>query len=82
MKFRVVDNPVWLQEAEWESVVAVFSNGKAWQFSEWKHNTPVDLFHRCTLFFRVLLMCKTEEGRKGLHTLTHQTYFLSLFLES
>ena len=53
MKFRVVDNPVWLQEAEWESVVAVFSNGKAWQFSEWKHNTPVDLFHRCTLCSRV-----------------------------
>lgn len=50
MKFKVVDNPVWLQDSEWEQVVAVFSNGKAWQFSEWKYKTPVDLFHRCKLY--------------------------------
>lgn len=28
-------------------MVAVFSNGKAWQFSDWKYKQPVDLFHRC-----------------------------------
>ena len=48
VRFRVIDNPAWLTDAEWEAVVAVFSNGKAWQFSEWKYKTPVDLFHRCT----------------------------------
>ncbi len=47
LKFVVIDNPVWLQEHEWDSVVAVFSNGKAWQFSDWKYAQPVDLFHRC-----------------------------------
>ena len=30
-----------------EAVVAVFTNGKAWQFQEWQHSKPVDLFHRC-----------------------------------
>lgn len=28
-------------------MVAVFSNGKAWQFLDWKVSQPVDLFHRC-----------------------------------
>ena len=69
MKFKVVDNPVWLQDSEWEQVVAVFSNGKAWQFSEWKYKTPVDLFHRCKLYARgehkILRRCKK------IHTHTH-----------
>lgn len=42
--YRVVDNPVKLNEDEWEKVVVVFVTGQAWQFKDWKWANPVELF--------------------------------------
>lgn len=30
-----------------DAVVAVFSNGKTWQFEEWRYKKPVELFSHC-----------------------------------
>uniref|UniRef100_A0A183BUR5 CDC73_C domain-containing protein n=1 Tax=Globodera pallida TaxID=36090 RepID=A0A183BUR5_GLOPA len=49
--YRVVDNPTRLKDDEWERVVAVFVQGPAWQFKNWKWNgNPVEIFANIAAF--------------------------------
>jgi len=44
--YKIVDNPTRLAESEWQRLVAVFAQGPTWQFKGWRHEEPVELFHR------------------------------------
>lgn len=44
LEYKVVDNPIKLSEKDWDSVVAVFCSGQAWQFKGWKWSNPAELF--------------------------------------
>lgn len=49
--YRVIDNPLKLQEQDWSRVVAVFVQGPAWQFKGWPWNgNPVEIFSRIKAF--------------------------------
>ncbi|KAL3113441.1 hypothetical protein niasHT_013551 [Heterodera trifolii] len=49
--YRVVDNPTRLKDEEWDRVVAVFVQGPAWQFKNWKWNgNPVEIFANIAAF--------------------------------
>ncbi|KAI9291270.1 hypothetical protein K502DRAFT_344774 [Neoconidiobolus thromboides FSU 785] len=45
-KFEVLDNIGSLKPEHWKRVVAVFSNGKDWQFKEFKWNNPKTVFYK------------------------------------
>ncbi|XP_041369422.1 parafibromin-like [Gigantopelta aegis] len=49
--YRIIDNPVKLQQDDWERVVAVFVQGPAWQFKGWPWNgNPVEIFSKIKAF--------------------------------
>ena len=49
--YRVIDNPLKLQEQDWSRVVAVFVQGPAWQFKGWPwQGSPVEIFSRIKAF--------------------------------
>uniref|UniRef100_A0A914EBH2 Parafibromin n=2 Tax=Acrobeloides nanus TaxID=290746 RepID=A0A914EBH2_9BILA len=49
--YRVVDNPLKLTDEEWDRVVAVFVQGPAWQFKNWKWcGNPVEMFSKICAF--------------------------------
>jgi parafibromin len=43
-QYKLLDDASKLSNDEWDRVVAVFVSGQLWQFAQWKHNNPVDLF--------------------------------------
>ena len=45
VKFRVYDDTSKFRKFEWKSCVAVFAEGKKWQFSGWPFKTEGDLFY-------------------------------------
>ncbi len=45
MRYKVIDNPKFLKDADWARVVAVFASGQTWQFKEYKWTQPAELFH-------------------------------------
>jgi parafibromin len=45
-EYRVIDNPSKLTKDEWNSVVAVFATGQAWQFKDWLTPNPAELFQK------------------------------------
>jgi len=44
LTFRVIDDTSKFRKEDWKSVVAVFTEGKLWQFSGWPFRTESDLF--------------------------------------
>ncbi|KAI1723905.1 parafibromin [Ditylenchus destructor] len=49
--YRVIDNPLRLKDEEWDRVVAVFVQGPAWQFKDWKWGgNPVEIFSNVAAF--------------------------------
>ena len=44
LQYKIIDNPVKLADADWNSVVAVFATGQLWQFKGWKWSDPRQLF--------------------------------------
>ena len=44
-RFRIFDDVSRFKKDDWKSVVAVFTDGKMWQFSGWPFRTESDLFH-------------------------------------
>ena len=51
VKFEVVDNTRGFTSDHWKRVVAVFTNGKEWEFKGWKLGEPQKMFNRVTGFF-------------------------------
>ncbi|KAJ2745846.1 accessory factor associated with RNA polymerase II [Coemansia sp. BCRC 34301] len=51
LKFRIVDSVQDFTEADWESLVCVFTQGAAWQFKNWTWKTPEEVFHNCLGFY-------------------------------
>ncbi|KAJ1719786.1 accessory factor associated with RNA polymerase II [Coemansia biformis] len=47
MRFRVVDSVQDFGEADWTSLVCVFTQGAAWQFKGWQWKTPEEVFQNC-----------------------------------
>ncbi|KAJ1940666.1 accessory factor associated with RNA polymerase II [Kickxella alabastrina] len=45
LKFRVVDSTQDFTDADWNSLVCVFTQGAAWQFKNWIWKTPEDVFN-------------------------------------
>lgn len=45
-QFKVIDNVNKLQDQDWSRVVAVFAQGKQWQFKDWPfgYGNPADIF--------------------------------------
>jgi len=43
ISYEIIDNVRLLKPDDWMRVAAVFVQGEAWQFKDWKWNTPVDL---------------------------------------
>ncbi|VDP21746.1 unnamed protein product [Soboliphyme baturini] len=49
--YRIIDNPLKLNEEEWDRVVAVFVHGPAWQFKGWPWNgNPTEIFGKVCAF--------------------------------
>lgn len=47
--YRIIDNPLKLQDQDWARVVAVFVQGPLWQFKGWPWaGNPVEIFSRST----------------------------------
>ncbi|KAJ2389649.1 accessory factor associated with RNA polymerase II [Coemansia sp. RSA 2611] len=47
MRFRVVDSVQDFSEADWNSLVCVFTQGAAWQFKNWIWGSPEEVFQNC-----------------------------------
>ncbi|KAJ2829831.1 accessory factor associated with RNA polymerase II [Coemansia erecta] len=47
MRFRVVDSVQDFGEADWNSLVCVFTQGAAWQFKNWIWKSPEEVFQNC-----------------------------------
>lgn len=50
LRFRVFDEVSTFRKADWSAVVAVFTDGKMWQFSGWPFKTESDLFNTFQIF--------------------------------
>ncbi len=50
-EFEVVDSTRHFTPADWERVVAIFTNGKEWEFKDWKLGDPATMFHRVSGFY-------------------------------
>ena len=50
--YRIIDNPLKLQDQDWARVVAVFVQGPLWQFKGWPwQGNPVEIFSRSRFSF-------------------------------
>jgi len=49
--YQIVDNTTRFTHSDWERVVAVFAQGPAWQFKDWRWSDPVDLFTHVKGYF-------------------------------
>ncbi|KAJ2805746.1 accessory factor associated with RNA polymerase II [Coemansia guatemalensis] len=47
LRFRVVDSVQDFGEADWNSLVCVFTQGAAWQFKNWLWKSPAEVFQHC-----------------------------------
>ncbi|KAJ2080558.1 accessory factor associated with RNA polymerase II [Coemansia sp. RSA 988] len=47
LRFRVVDSVQEFGEADWNSLVCVFTQGAAWQFKNWLWKSPAEVFQNC-----------------------------------
>lgn len=47
-QFKIIDNVNKLQSQDWNRVVAVFAQGKQWQFKEWPfgYGNPAEIFNK------------------------------------
>jgi hypothetical protein len=50
-EFEVVDSTRHFAPADWERVIAIFTNGKEWEFKDWKLGDPATMFHRVSGFY-------------------------------
>ncbi|KAJ1985703.1 accessory factor associated with RNA polymerase II [Coemansia spiralis] len=50
-KFRIVDSVQDFTDADWNSIVCVFTQGAAWQFKNWMWKTPEEVFKHCLGFY-------------------------------
>ena len=44
LRFRIIDDTSKLRKEDWKCIVAVFTEGKMWQFSGWPFRSDTDLF--------------------------------------
>ncbi|KAI8323454.1 CDC73-domain-containing protein [Martensiomyces pterosporus] len=51
LRFRVVDSVLDFTEADWNSLVCVFTQGAAWQFKNWTWSTPEEVFQNCLGYY-------------------------------
>ncbi|KAJ1958338.1 accessory factor associated with RNA polymerase II [Dipsacomyces acuminosporus] len=51
LKFRIVDSVQDFTEADWSSLVCVFTQGAAWQFKNWSWSTPEEVFQNCVGYY-------------------------------
>lgn len=52
IRFLIVNNPNRFTKPEyWDRLVAVFTTGHTWQFSNYHWNTPQELFQHCTGYY-------------------------------
>jgi hypothetical protein len=49
-RFRLFDDVSKFRKDDWKAVVAVFSDGKMWQFSGWPFRSEADLFSTIQVF--------------------------------
>ncbi|KAJ2614920.1 accessory factor associated with RNA polymerase II [Coemansia sp. RSA 1365] len=47
LRFRVVDSVQDFGEADWNSLVCVFTQGAVWQFKNWLWKSPTEVFQNC-----------------------------------
>ena len=50
LRFRIFDDTSRFRKEDWKSVVAVFTDGKMWQFSGWPFRSESDLFSSVQAF--------------------------------
>lgn len=43
-EFRIIEDPCILRKEDWERVVAIFTDGREWQFKGWITENPTELF--------------------------------------
>ena len=60
--FEVVDNTRSFKKDDWNRVIAVFTNGKEWEFKGWKLGEPSNMFHKITGFFVNFRQEKTPQS--------------------
>ncbi|KAJ1663593.1 accessory factor associated with RNA polymerase II [Coemansia sp. RSA 1813] len=51
LRFRIVDSVQDFTDADWNSVVCVFTQGAAWQFKNWIWKSPQEVFQNCLGFY-------------------------------
>eukprot|EP01132_Coremiostelium_polycephalum_P003917 gene3917-4890_t len=49
--YEIIDNIKLLKPEDWGRVAAVFVQGEAWQFKDWKWNNPVDLLENVNGYY-------------------------------
>lgn len=50
LRFRILEDTSRLRKEDWKSLIAVFTDGKLWQFSGWPFKTESDLFSSVQAF--------------------------------
>ncbi|KAJ2869124.1 accessory factor associated with RNA polymerase II [Coemansia erecta] len=50
-RFRIVDSVQDFTEADWNSIVCVFTQGAEWQFKNWVWKSPREVFQNCLGFY-------------------------------
>ncbi len=50
LKFRIIDETAKFRKDDWKSIVAVFTEGKLWQFAGWPFRSESDLFQSIQAF--------------------------------
>ncbi|CAD6187803.1 unnamed protein product [Caenorhabditis auriculariae] len=48
--YLVIDDPTKLRKEDWDRIVAVFVMGPAWQFKNWRWQSPVEIFTKVPAF--------------------------------
>lgn len=50
-EFEVVQDTSKFEKDDWNRVIAIFTNGKEWEFKGWKLGDPATMFHRVPGFY-------------------------------
>ncbi len=50
-EFEVVQDTSHFEKSDWDRVIAIFTNGKDWEFKNWKLGDPATMFHRVPGFY-------------------------------
>jgi hypothetical protein len=56
-EFEVVEDTSHFDQSDWHRVIAIFTNGKDWEFKGWKLGDPAAMFHRVPGFYVAFKVC-------------------------